>query len=118
MRLDREEKAMAKNIYTFQQYILNINGKQVWIFRVKAYPKNNNALFTFGKSEYGNITPYSENFLSSKKEGEQRKESMEKYMLETGREVWGYRKHGLLNDYTWEFNEEDRTNYATPKESK
>lgn len=78
---------VAKNIYTFQQYMLNINGKQVWIFRVKAYPKSNNALFTFGKSEYENITPYSESFLSSKKEGEQRKESMEKYMLETGREI-------------------------------
>lgn len=109
---------MAKNFYTLQEYIMKINGKEVVEFRVKAYKQHYNALFTFGKSEYGKITPYAEEFLTSKKEGEERKQKMEQFLLDTGREVWNYKKHGVFEDYTWEFNKKDRVNYGTLKKSK
>lgn len=108
---------MAKNFYTLQEYVLEINNKKVLLFRVKAYPQYQNALFTFGKSEYGKITPYAEEFLRSKKEGEERKTSMEEYTKkEKDFELYDVKKHGLLTDYDWSYNSVSRINFGTLKE--
>lgn len=105
-----------KKFYTLQEYVMEINGKKVFEFRVKAYPKYENAMFTFGKSEYGNITPYAEEFLNTKKEGEERKAGMEEYIRNCEEyELYNTKKHGLLTDYDWSFNSISRINFGTLK---
>lgn len=112
---------MAKNIYTLQQYVLKINNKEVHYFEIKAYKAEyENALFSFGKSNYcSKIKPYTEDFLTSKKRGEEWKQGLEESIKKCeDYELYNYKQHGFLEDYNWQWNEEERTNYGTLKEKK
>ena len=62
---------MAKNIYTLQQYKMNINGEEFFFFTTEYYlTEYENALFSFGKSTIcEDIKPFSETFQINKKTG-------------------------------------------------
>lgn len=108
---------MAKNIYTLQQYKLIIDNKEVWLFEVRAYSTDWNALHYFGNGICKGLKPCIEELQVSKKEAINRKKDMEEYMLKTGREIYNQNKHGLLSiDYTWAYDEETKTNVGTLKE--
>lgn len=110
---------MAKNIYTLQQYIFKINDKEVHFFEIKAYKAEyENALFSFGKSNLcSKIKPYAEDFLTSKKQGEEWKQGLEKSVEKCkDYELYNYEQHGFLNNYDWKYDEETKTNIGTLKE--
>lgn len=107
---------MARNIYTLQHYKFIIGDKEVWDFQVKAYQIGRNWKKYFGASYYAYVEPCIEEFFISRAEAQRARERLKKYMLETGRENWTFRKHGVTNDYTWE--KGDYGAYiGTPKEA-
>lgn len=106
---------MAKKIYTLQHYKMNINDEEVWQFAIVAYPTFGNALNVFGKSYCSEIKLCIEEFMSSRAEARRELEKIEKYMLETRRKIFNYKDYGSPEDYNWDWNEEERTNYGTLK---
>ena len=105
-----------KNFYTLQEYVMEINGKRVFDFQVKAYPRYENALFTFGRGNHEDIRPYAEEFLTSKKEGEERKKGLEETINKSEEyELFNHKDHGLLDDYYWFYNEKHRVNVGILK---
>lgn len=110
---------MAKKIYTLQQYVFKINDKEVHYFEIKAYKVGyENALFSFGKSNLcSKIKPYAEDFLTSKKQGEEWKKGLEESVEKCkDYELYNYEQHGFLNKYDWKWNEKERVNYGVKKE--
>lgn len=110
---------MAKNIYTLQQYVFKINNKEVHYFEIKAYKVGyENALFSFGKSNLcSKIKPYTEDFTITKKQAEEYKKGLEQSVEKCkDYELYNYKQHGFLEDYSWEWNEKERINYGTKKE--
>ena len=108
---------MAKNVYTLQHYKLIIDNKEVWLFEVRAYSTDWNALYYFGTGICKGLKPCIEELQVNKKEATERKKDMEEYMLKTDREIYDYKKHGLLSiDYTWEYDETECAYIGTLKE--
>lgn len=108
---------MAKNVYTLQHYKLIIDNKEVWLFEVRAYSTDWNALYYFGEGICKGLKPCIEELQISRKEAIKRKKEMEEYMLKTGREICDQNKHGLLSiDYTWAYDEIERAYVGKLKE--
>ena len=92
---------MARNIYTLQHYKFIIGGKQIWDFQVKGYQTGRNWKNDFGQSYYAYVEPCIEEFFISRDEAQEARERMERYMLDTKRELNDFKKHGSTYDYTW-----------------
>ena len=100
---------MAKNIYTLQHYKMIIDNKEVWYFDVRGYSTDWNALYHFGEGIGKDLKPLIEEFQTSRKAAIERKKDMEEYMLKTGREIYDYKKHGILYmDYFWTYDEAEK----------
>lgn len=112
---------MAKNIYTLQQYKMIINGETFFHFTTKNYlAEYENALFSFGKStSCEGIKPSSETFQATKRQAEENKKGLDNsFEGDPDYKLWHFSEQGVFNDYDWEWNEEERANYGTLKESK
>lgn len=107
-----------RNIYTLKQYIMNIDGKQIWTYEIKEYELHTELIEKIGKTHQSGIKPYIECYCPTRKNAEKWKLKLEKRdTLATDRELYDLKKHGLLTDYDWEYDEIKCVNYGTLKKN-
>lgn len=105
-----------KTFYIVKHCYLNIYGELKYFVDYDEVSIERNLIWEVN-DKIGGVKPFLEKIAFTKEEAQKQVAETKKYYKETFDKdiIFSYAKNGNLSDYTWEYNEEDQTNYGAKK---